>query len=140
MRRWNGFFRGVTLLAVAFLGGMAGSWLLLPQAPAAGLVDLGEGRDRPGIAATFGVGGVMTWEGDLWQYRPDKQKWMTLDESFALEGQATKVVPLPVSVESIRRMETFGFLVTKTDECWLYDIEQQRWEPIGKPLFHARTR
>jgi hypothetical protein len=65
---------------------------------------------------------------------------MTLDESFALEGQATKVVPLPVSPENIRRMETFGFLVTKSDDCWLYNIEQQRWEPIGKPPFHTRTR
>jgi hypothetical protein len=140
MQQWRGILRGAAFLTAAFLGGVAGSWLLHPEAPTAGIVELGDGRDKPGITATFGVGGVMTWEGDLWQYRPDKQKWMTLDESFALEGQATKVVPLPVSPENIRRMETFGFLVTRTDDCWLYNIEQQRWEPIGKPLFHARTR
>jgi hypothetical protein len=68
MRRWNGIVRGATFLVMAFLGGMAGSWLLSPQAPAAGLVDLGDGRDKPGIAAT-GVGSDDV-EGDFWQYRP----------------------------------------------------------------------
>ena len=83
--------------------------------------------------ATFGVGGVVTSKGELWQYRPDRESWITLDESFALEGQATSVVPLPVPTTNIRIMETFGFLVTQDNECWLYDIDNHVWEPIGKP-------
>ncbi len=140
MRRLMRLWRPTAFLAAAFLGGMAGSALLRPEAPQAGMVDFGGGSDKPGLVGTFGVGGVMTWEGDLWQYRPDKKSWVTLDESFALEGQPTKVVPLPVKPAEIRNMETFGFLVTRNDECWLYDIDQQRWEDIGKPPFHARGR
>jgi len=138
MRRMKHLFRGAAFLAVAFLGGMAGSWFLQPAVPEAGPVDLGARGDNPGVVATFGVGGVMTWEGQLWQYRPDKEKWIPLDESFALEGQATKAVPLPVGVDEIRHMETFGFLVDRNDNCWLYNIDEQRWESLGKPPFHAR--
>ncbi len=138
MRRIKYVLRGAAFLAAAFLGGMAGSWFLTPEAPQAGLVDFGSRGDTPGVVATFGVGGVMTWEGELWQYRPDKEKWVTLDESFALEGQATKAVPLPVAAEDIRHMETFGFLVDRDDNCWLYNIDEQRWESVGKPPFHVR--
>jgi hypothetical protein len=58
---------------------------------------------------------------------------VTLDESFALEGQATTVVPLPVPVSRVRHMETFGFLVTQDDQCWLYNIDEHRWESVGTP-------
>lgn len=140
MRHVKRFWRGALFLTVAFLGGMAGAWLLQPAAPAAGPLEFGGGKVHPGVVGTFGVGGVVTWEGELWQYRPDKKKWVTLDESFALEGQATKVVPLPVPAREIRHMETFGFLVTRSDDCWLYNIDEQRWEEIGKPPFHRRNR
>jgi hypothetical protein len=124
-------WRGAAFLAVAFLGGMAGSWLLAPGAPDAGPVV--ETESAGDIAATFGVGGVLTREGKLWQYRPDKKKWVSLDESFALEGQATTTVPLPVPVSEIRFMETFGFLVTLDGDCWLYNFDQNRWDRIGHP-------
>ncbi len=138
--RFKTMWRTGAVLAAAFLGGVTGSWLLQAKAPEASVVNFGERGDESGVVGTFGVGGVLTWEGELWQYRPDKQKWMTLDESFALEGQATKVVPLPVQPQDIRYMETFGFLVARNDDCWLYDIDQQRWNNLGKPPFHARRR
>ena len=138
MRRLKPLWQGAAFLAVAFLGGMAGSRFLQPEAPSAGMVEFGARGETPGVVATFGVGGVMTWEGELWQYRPDKKAWVTLDESFALEGQATKAVPLPVKPENIRHMETFGFLVDRDDTCWLYNIDEQRWESVGQPPFHVR--
>ena len=123
------FWRGAAFLAAAFVGGMVGSWVLHPDLPEASEIHLGKGR----VAGTFGVGGVLTNDGKLWQYRPDKTRWVTLDESFALEGQGTSADPLPVPVESIKFMETFGFLVTQEDECWLYDVDQQRWKSVGVP-------
>jgi len=123
--------RGALFLVVAFAGGMVGSWVGRPGAPLASPV-ITEGR-HGSIVGTFGVGGVLSRDGKLWQYRPDKKKWVLLDESFALEGQATNTSPLPVSVSQIRFMETFGFLVTDEDQCWLYDIEKHRWEMVGQP-------
>jgi hypothetical protein len=119
------------LVGAAFLGGIAGSWLLRPGVPDAGVIEAGSGKK--GIVGTFGVGGVVAADGTLWQYRPDKRRWMTLDESYALEGEGTTVVPLPVPVAEIRHMETFGFLVTRGDVCWLYDFEGRRWDRIGAP-------
>ena len=129
--RIRSLWRGVAFMAFAFLGGMTGSWIFDPGSPEAGVIQLGGGKSD--VVATYGVGGVVTRDGQLFQYRPDKKKWITLDESFALEGQGTSAVPLPVPVERIRFMETFGFLVTLDGECWLYNIEQQQWESIGAP-------
>lgn len=130
MISWRGVLRGSAFLAAAFLGGVAGSMLLRPEAPEASVI-----LKQPDVrlVGTFGVGGVVTASGELWQYRPDKSRWVTLDESFALEGQATGVFPLPVPVERIRAMETFGFLITEEEACWLYNLDQRRWEEIGSP-------
>jgi hypothetical protein len=126
----DGLWRVAAFMTAAFLGGMAGSWILNPGTPEASVVQLN--RDSA-IVGTYGVGGVITAEGELWQYRPDKKAWLTLDESFALESQGTNTVPLPVPVESIRFMETFGFLVARNGECWLYDLDLKAWESIGTP-------
>jgi hypothetical protein len=128
--RLEGLWRAAAFITAAFLGGMAGSWILNPETPEAGVVQLN--RDSP-IVGTYGVGGVITADGELWQYRPDKESWITLDESFALEGQGTNVVPLPIPVENIRFMETFGFLVARNGECWLYDLELKSWVSVGGP-------
>ncbi|NNF05470.1 MAG: hypothetical protein HKN21_01795 [Candidatus Eisenbacteria bacterium] len=122
-------FRFGSLIFAAFVGGIVGSALMQPQTPEAGY--LGHGSQ---VVGTFGVGGVITDTGDLWQYRPDKKSWVTLDESFALEGQATSVVPLPIPTSNISHMETFGFIVAKTGDCYLYDIENRIWENIGTPV------
>jgi hypothetical protein len=122
---------GALFLTVAFAGGMVGSWVGRPGHPLASPV-INEGS-HDSIVGTFGVGGVLNRDGRMWQYRPDKKKWISLDESFALEGQATNTSPLPVPVSQIRFMETFGFLVADDDQCWLYNIEQHRWESVGHP-------
>lgn len=96
------------------------------------------GPDRGGLVSTYGVGGVLTRDGELWQYRPDRGKWITLDESFGLEGKRTKLVPLPVAADQVKLMETFGFLITRDDQCWLYDLDRNEWSRIGAPPFHER--
>ena len=133
------FWPGAALGAALALAAMAGGYWLAPSPLAARAIPP-KGGDRGGLVATFGVGGILTRDGELWQYRPDRDKWITLDESFGLEGQATKVIPLPVPAEEIKFMETFGFLVTWSDECWLYDLDRQEWKKIGAPPFHGQPR
>ena len=99
---------------------------------------LGHAAARPkgggGITGIFGVGGVITEEGSLWQYLPDEKRWMTIDEAFKRDGRETHILPLPVpSAKEIRYMESWGFLVTQTGEVWQYDLETNRWRNIGAP-------
>jgi hypothetical protein len=85
------------------------------------------------ILIAWGVGGVLTDDGTLWQYRPESRKWVTVDQSFSLDGERRKVMPLPVAPQDIAQMQGFGFLVTKTGTCWLYNLDENRWEKIGAP-------
>lgn len=85
------------------------------------------------IRLLFSVGGVLTGDGVLWQYRPDLKKWMTIDEAFQDQGRETHVLPLPVAADSIAEMSTFGFLRTRKDRLWLYDIERDRWLELPRP-------
>ncbi len=85
------------------------------------------------ILLTFAPGGVLTSDGTLWTYNLEKGVWMTVDEGFAEQGQTTKVHPLPVPANDIAQMESFGFIVTGTGSCWLYDLEKNRWKQIGPP-------
>jgi hypothetical protein len=134
------FWPGVVLGAVLTLAAMAGGRWLAPTPSDAKAPVAPKGSDRGGLVASFGVGGVLTRDGELWQYRPDREKWVTLDESFALEGEARKFIPLPVPASDVKMMETFGFIVTWSDECWLYDLDQDAWTKIGAPPFHATSR
>jgi hypothetical protein len=120
--------RTIAFASLAIFGGMLGSALFQPEAPRASTVN-----PEQRLVATFGVGGVVTAEGELWQYRPDKDRWLKLDESFALEGQASQIVPLPLPPAEIRIFETFGFFIDQDDKCWLYDIEEKHWAEIGSP-------
>lgn len=113
---------------------------LVPAAAAKGDPAPPAGPDRGGLVATYGVGGVLTRDGELWQYRPDRSRWLTLDESFGLEGKPTRLVPLPVAAAEVKLMETFGFLVTRKDECWLYDLDKNAWSNIGAPPFQGQGR
>lgn len=133
------FWPGVLLGAVLSLSAMVGGRLLAPS-PSDAKSPLFKGGDRGGLVASFGVGGVLTRDGELWQYRPDRQRWVTLDESFGLEGEARKFIPLPVLAQEIKMMETFGFIVTWSDECWLYDLENNAWKKIGAPPFHGQGK
>jgi hypothetical protein len=85
------------------------------------------------IMLAFGPGQVLTRDGTLWQYRPDKATWLTMDQAFAEEGRKTHVHPLPVPATQIAQMQSFGFLVTTSGSCWFYDLEKDRWKEIGAP-------
>jgi hypothetical protein len=129
------FWLGLGLGALA----VAGYFVIRePAAVSARSSQTAKGADRGGLVASFGVGGILTKDGELWQYRPDREKWVTLDESFGLEGTTTKLIPLPVPADQVKLMETFGFIVTWSDECWLYDLETHEWKNIGAPPFHGQ--
>jgi hypothetical protein len=86
------------------------------------------------IVTTYGVGGVLRTDGNLYQWRPEQKKWVTIDESFRIDGETTRhVLPLPVPASDVARMEGFGFLVTRSGACWLYNLDSNRWENIGRP-------
>lgn len=85
------------------------------------------------VVATYGVGGVLKSNGSLYQWRPEKKVWVTIDESFRLDGETRKVLPLPVAAADVARMEGFGFIVTKSGSCWLYNLDTNKWENIGRP-------
>ena len=85
------------------------------------------------IVATYGVGGVLKTDGRLYQWRPEKKQWVTIDESFRLDGETRSILPLPVPATEVTRMEGFGFLVTRSGTCWLYNLDTNRWENIGRP-------
>jgi len=90
-------------------------------------------QTTPTIVATYGVGGVLKSDGKLYQWRPESKKWVTLDESFRLDGESRKTHPLPVIASEVARMEGFGFIVTKSGTCWLYNLDSNQWENIGRP-------
>jgi hypothetical protein len=85
------------------------------------------------VVATYGVGGVLKSNGFLYQWRPEKKVWVTIDESFRMDGENRKVLPLPVGASEVARMEGFGFIVTRSGTCWLYNLDSNRWENIGRP-------
>jgi hypothetical protein len=91
------------------------------------------------IVGVYGVGGVISDDGILWQYMPEERQWMTIDDAFdasgqfAGSGQKSNVLPLPVPVEDIKHMESWGFLVTEDSIVWHYDLRENRWENIGRP-------
>lgn len=89
---------------------------------------------NPGdIVLTYGVGGVLTADGTLWQYRPDQDEWLTIDEAFRGEGRTTRVLPLPVAVEEIADMATFGFIITTGGDSYLYDLNANQWKLLPQP-------
>jgi len=85
------------------------------------------------IVVTYGVGGVLKSDGVLYQWRPDQKKWVDIDQSFQLDGETRHVMPIPVPASDVARMEGFGFLVTRSGACWLYNLDTNRWENIGRP-------
>jgi hypothetical protein len=114
----------VSILAVVGVSGLLGR---VGRATAAGSSSMGQ------IVLAWGVGGVLTQDGTLWQFRPDTGAWVTVDDAFDKEGRKTHVLPLPVPVGEIADMESFGFLVTRSGNCWLYDLEKDSWREIGPP-------
>ena len=113
------------------------SWGVLVLAGALLAFGLGRatarGKADSAIIGVYGVGGVLTESGALWQYLPDEKRWMTIDQAFARDGRETHVLPLPVEAKSIRFMESWGFLVTTEGKAWLYSQDDGRWVEIGTP-------
>lgn len=115
-------------LSILFLAALAAGWLL--ERPATAQTS----SPPPGdILHIYGVGGALTRDGTLWQYRPEKKEWLTIDEAFQQQGKETRVLPLPVRPDEIREMVTWGFLLTTAGDCWLYDIDRNRWEKLAAP-------
>jgi hypothetical protein len=85
------------------------------------------------VLLSFGVGGVLTADGQLWQFRPDQNQWLAIDEAFQEEGRETHIVPLPVPAAEIAEMQSFGFLVTRTGEVWLYEFNTDDWRKLPSP-------
>ncbi len=85
------------------------------------------------VVRLVSVGSVLTADGTIWMYRPDRKQWMTIDESFKAQGKQTHVLPLPVAVSAIQDMATFGCLLTNSGDCWLYNIESDKWEKLPAP-------
>ena len=118
---------GLAGLAVAAALSLGGGAALDRPAPAEAAAA------APAIVATYGVGGVLKSDGNLYQWRPERKQWVTIDESFRLDGETRKILPLPVVATEVARMEGFGFLVTRGGTCWLYNLDSNRWENIGRP-------
>jgi hypothetical protein len=101
------------------------------------LVQNGRSEEEPRtpayVVGVYGVGGVIGEDGTLWQYMPDRKKWLDIDEAFRSEGQEKQILPLPVRAEEIQFMESWGFLVTREGVCWHYDLQANRWENVGSP-------
>ncbi len=113
-----------------------GTPLLAAAALAAAVLTFRSGRagDPPqGILRVYGVGGVLAADGTLWQYMPDRKKWLTIDAAFKSDGRETHVLPLPVAATEIEFLESWGFLVTRAGQVWHYDLNSNRWENIGAP-------
>jgi hypothetical protein len=92
-----------------------------------------QAQKSPGVLRAFAVGGILTTDGMLWQYLPDKKRWLTIDEAFQAQGKETKILPLPVKAEEIADLSTWGFLVSVSGACWLYDIAQNKWVELPAP-------
>jgi len=84
------------------------------------------------ILKVFSVGGVLTEDGTLWQYSPSR-KWQTIDEAFADQDRRTNILPLPVAARDIEEMMTFGFMLTRSGDLWLYDLEDDEWKKLDPP-------
>jgi hypothetical protein len=122
--------RRVLLVTGTFLG--VALCLLLTAAPGPKSA-CAQADQPPEVLRAFAVGGVLTADGTLWQYLPDKKMWLTIDDAFRAQGKQTRILPLPVKVSEIADLSTWGFLVSVTGTCWLYDIQANRWVELPSP-------
>jgi hypothetical protein len=128
---------GVRAVALTGIVAALGLWvlgtILTAGAGDAAGQEPSKGAPRGRVLLAYGPGGVLTTDGTLWQYRPDLDRWMTIDEASREEGHSTHVLPLPVAAEDIQEMESFGFFVTRAGQAWFYEIESDKWKPIEPP-------
>ena len=105
--------------------------LSLPSGPGRG--SPAEAAPRGKVLMAWGVGGVLTDDGTLWQFRPESRRWVTVDQSFALDGERRSVLPIPVPADQVANMQGFGFLITKDGSAWLYNLDSNKWDNLGAP-------
>jgi hypothetical protein len=72
-------------------------------------------------------------DGQIWVYRPDQDRWLTVDQAFKDEGRDTHIVPLPVPAGQVKEMTSFGFLLTQSGEIWFYEISTDKWRKLPNP-------
>jgi hypothetical protein len=130
MRLRNRIIRSTLPLALAALLALVAALFYPSGSPGDGVALAGP---KGSIVLVWGVGGVLTDDGTLWQFRPESRRWVTVDQSFALDGERRKVLPLPVPAGEIAHMRGFGFIVTKGGSAWLYNLDSDQWENIGAP-------
>jgi hypothetical protein len=85
------------------------------------------------VARIVSQGSVLTSDGQIWVYRPDQDRWLTVDQAFKDEGRETHIVPLPVPVGQVKDMASFGFLLTEGGEVWFYEISTDKWRKLVTP-------
>jgi hypothetical protein len=128
--------RGWIVAVLLLAAGVGLSILGEREAFQAPLTGIAEAQTRPPgakVVLAYSVGGVLTADGNLWQYRPDQERWLLVDEAFRQEGRETHILPLPVAADDIRQMESFGFIVTKAGDTWLYEVEPDKWRKLTVP-------
>lgn len=91
------------------------------------------GTPGAGVAQICSQGTVLTADGQIWFYRPDQDRWLTMDQAFKSEGRETHIVPLPVPVTAVKEMESFGFILTQSGEIWFYEISTDKWRKLPNP-------
>jgi hypothetical protein len=124
------FARIVAVLAVGVAMGM-GVALVAHHAPALAAPAAADGASP--VARIVSQGSVLTTDGQIWVYRPDQDRWLTVDQAFKEEGRQTHIVPLPVPVAQVKDMASFGFLLTQTGEVWFYEISTDKWRKLATP-------
>jgi hypothetical protein len=130
------FTRIVAVLAVAVALGIGVALVahhgLGAGAPAAFAAPAGA-DPMSSVARIVSQGSVLTNDGQIWVYRPDQDRWLTVDQAFKEEGRQTHIVPLPVPVGQVKDMASFGFLLTQTGEVWFYEISTDKWRKLTTP-------
>jgi hypothetical protein len=128
--------RIVVVLAIGLVLGL-GIALVIQQggapAPSAALAATPPGTPAAGVVRICSQGTVLTADGQIWFYRPDQDRWLTMDQAFKEEGRDTHIVPLPVPVAAVKEMESFGFILTQGGEIWFYEISTDKWRKLPTP-------
>ena len=127
--------RIVVVLSAGIALGLGIALVVLPDSspvPSAALAAT-PGTPGAGVVQLCSQGTVLTADGQIWFYRPDQDRWLTMDQAFKSEGRETHIVPLPVPVAAVKEMESFGFILTQSGEIWLYEISTDTWRKLPHP-------
>ena len=128
--------RVVVVMGVGIALGLGIALMILPEVsplPPAASAASPAGGPGAGVVRICSQGTVLTADGQIWFYRPDQERWLTMDEAFKSEGRETHIVPLPVPVSAVKEMESFGFILTQSGDVWFYEISTDKWRKLPTP-------